>query len=654
MAGTTGDEGAERMGEDGRRRGSASGEGRAVRAASWRLASRLALLGALGLAPAAAADGAAAFELFGKKWFEGDAEAAPVEDPTPYRVRIVGPDPELVRKLEADSDLVQRADKPPSGYAGLIARVRGDLRRLTGTLYEEARYGAVLDATVAGRPLAAVGAFDPKPAGEIEVVVTVRPGREFVFGALTVRGRPDGVETGLVAGEPARASKVATAEERLVRAWKERGNPLVKVEDRRVVADHATGRLDVEIVLAPGPKAAFGRVRVEGAKDVNPELVAGRAGVPAGEPYDPDALRRSAKRLREMEALESVAVKEADALDADGTIPVVVHVGERKPNVIGGGVSISNTEGAAVQGWWAHRNLFGGAETLRLEAGLSRIGDASLTEPDFRIAGRFVKPGVVDWQTDFIATTTFLRENPEAYSRLAAQGSAGLARRFTEHLSGSAALELEQSRIRDVTGLNDYTLAGVLTTVEWDRRDNRLDPTEGFRLLMTARPTYDLKHSTTFAGFRADASAYRALDEGKRVVLAGRVAVATVTAEDIRAVPADRRLFAGGGGSVRGFDYQTLAPRDRKGKLVGGRSLVEASGEVRAKVTETIGVAAFLDAGNAFRDAVPAPGDLRYGAGLGLRYLTGIGPLRLDVAVPLDKQRRDPDFAFYVGLGQAF
>ncbi len=151
-------------------------------------------------------------------------------------------------------------------------------------------------------------------------------------------------------------------------------------------------------------------------------------------------------------------------------------------------------------------------------------------------------------------------------------------------------------------------------------------------------------------------SAYHAMDEAKKFIIAGRVTAGTIEGPDnVAEIPADRRFYAGGGGSIRGYDYQGVSPRLPNGELVGGNNLFTASVEVRLKITETIGIVPFLDMGGAFASNSPnLSEEFKMGAGLGLRYYTAIGPIRLDVAMPLNKGPYDPDWALYVGLGQAF
>jgi translocation and assembly module TamA len=169
-----------------------------------------------------------------------------------------------------------------------------------------------------------------------------------------------------------------------------------------------------------------------------------------------------------------------------------------------------------------------------------------------------------------------------------------------------------------------------------------------------AAPAYDFLKDKPFATFSADVSAYYPFGEGERFVLAGRAALATLIVDDITAVAADRRLYVGGAGSVRGYAFKNIGPRDSGGNIVGGRSSVIFSGELRYRINDQFGVAAFLDAGNAYSSMVPSFDGLKVGVGAGIRYLTPVGPIRLDVAVPLNPSTGDPAVGIYVGLGQAF
>lgn len=581
-----------------------------------------------------------------------------VPDPLPYSATftVTDADRKLEKALRQASELLERQKTPASGLTGLIARARQDAARLTAVLYENARYAGEVSILIDGRPLASVGPFDTIAARPVPVTVTVSAGAPFVFGRVSAAPLPDGTtleSLGLVAGKPAGSALIIAAEAKIVAAWQAAGHPLAVARPRDTVADHRALTLDVALAVDPGPPANFGRVSVEGAVAVDPQLILARAAIGSG-PYSSKITKRAETRLRDLGVFASVRVVPGEALDPDGTIPVTITVTERPPRVIGTSASYSNTEGLGVEVYWRHRNLFGGAEQLDLSASISRLLEGAF-DPDYRLAGVFRKPAVLDPLTDFTFRLEGYRRTTEAYRVTAVETEAGLAHIFSDTLTGSVGLSVARADTVDSLGVRDrhlpVTLTGKLT---WDARDNRLDPTSGFRGELMAAPAYDFYTDKAFATFRTDWAAYRAFGEGDRFVLAGRVAATVLAVDDVTAIATDKRVYAGGAGSVRGYAYQNIGPRDGAGNIIGGRSSLLFSGELRYRVNDQFGLVAFVDAGNASASMLPSFDDFKVGVGAGLRYLTAVGPIRLDVAVPLQPEKGDPSVAFYVGLGQAF
>ena len=242
---------------------------------------------------------------------------------------------------------------------------------------------------------------------------------------------------------------------------------------------------------------------------------------------------------------------------------------------------------------------------------------------------------------------------PIAVSRSKRQSS--VTYELSEEQTVSAGVEVEYARLTDSfnTDLETITVALPLEYVR-DTRDSKLNPTTGTRLALLVEPGYEINGGSTFVKLRAEASAYRALDTEKRFVVAGRVAAGSIYGASLSAIPANRRFYAGGGGSVRGYGYQDIGPVDASGDPTGGLSFVETSGELRIGVTEKIGIVPFVDAGLVSPNTSFSGSGFKVGAGVGLRYATPFGPLRIDVAVPLNKGPLDPDYGIYAGIGQAF
>jgi translocation and assembly module TamA len=257
--------------------------------------------------------------------------------------------------------------------------------------------------------------------------------------------------------------------------------------------------------------------------------------------------------------------------------------------------------------------------------------------------------------TDFTLGVETYRETTDAYQVTAAGGEVGLTQEFSNTLSGGLVFDLEKSKVDNAIQREDEYLIATLTgSLDWDHRDNKLNPSKGFRNFFTAAPAYNFDQDEAFATFTNDFSIYQAIDADRRFVLAGRVQGGVITVEDIRTVAPNRRLYAGGPGTVRGYAYQSLAPKNHKGDLIGGKSLFAATAELRYRINSTLGLAAFVDAGNAFEDYTPEFDKLKFGVGGGVRYLTPVGPLRVDLAFPVTPNKDDSWVALYVGLGQAF
>ncbi|ESY97082.1 autotransporter assembly complex family protein [Mesorhizobium sp. LNHC229A00] len=604
---------------------------------------------------------AAAFELFGiKLWGSSSDEDADIVDPLRYAVTISAPDADkdLVKKLENASALKSDEDRPVSGSLGLMAKARSDREQLVAALYADARYEGVVTVTIDGKPLDELPPdAEFKGPQPIPVAITISAGPKFTLGNIRLEGDAAGLmsaDYGLISGGDAGSGAVLKAEALIVRTLKEQGRPLARVTDRQIVADHATSTLDVTLTVAAGPVAGYGATTVEGTEKVDRDFTEYMTGLKRGKQYSPQEISDARDRLLALEVFNSVSFKEADKLDADGNIPIGVQVSERKPRYFGLGGTFSNTEGLGLEGYWGHRNLFGRAEKLRIDGAISGIGSNNLSELNYNAGIMFEKPGVIGPASKFFASVKTVLEHPDAYDHFSVKGSTGLSYELDKKQTVSAEVALDYSRIHDAFGKHKYLIASIPLQYVYDNRDNRLNPTTGFRLLAYAEPSYDILSGAAFLKLKGEGSAYQSLDTASKFVLAERVAVGSIVGTGLQNVPADRRFYSGGGGSVRGYAYQGIGPKDFTGQPIGGLSFFETSVEMRIAVTDTIGIVPFVDAGTVSTKSVPSFSDVKVGAGVGLRYVTPFGPLRIDAAVPLNRDPGDPHFGIYAGIGQAF
>lgn len=614
----------------------------------------------------------------------GPAPAAAVAVPgVPYtvRVEVQGADADVEAIANDTSTLKTLEKEAPPGPPGLVGRGRADIERIAAALMATGRYGAVVDVTVAGVSVLAQNAADvaqraPKP---IQTVIRITPGPVFTFGAVRVQPLDRGASetpvtlnrTGLEPGKPAPSTAVFGAESRIVDQLRAEGYPFAATKGRDVVADHARKQVDVTIKVAAGPRAPFGEVTISGTREVDPNVALGRVPFQPGDRYDPKKIKRLKDELAKLDVFSSIRVREAERPDASGRVPIAIEVEEKKFRYVGAAAKWDSVEGAGVNAYWGHRNLFGGAEKLRLDAGVGRLITNKPADYEYKLGLHFEKPGIITGYDDLLVDLIAQRERPDAYWRDGVKGVVAIRRQLTDELAIQVGVEGDYSKIRDTFGEKRFLLAGLPIVGTFDNTDDKLDPTRGVRITLQAAPYYNAKgEQKSLNIFKGQISAYWAFDEDGRYILAGKIGAGSVIGPSTTAdVPANRRFFAGGGGSIRGFAYQSASPYcdpslptppkalDCDDDVpLGGRSLLESSLEARIKVTDTIGVVPFVDAGAAFDKEFPDfKEDIRIGAGLGLRYYTAIGPIRLDVATPVvGRTKNDPRVAFYVSIGQSF
>lgn len=614
---------------------------------------------------------AQAFELLGFCIVKpcDEAEGTEFIDPHAYDVDfLLDPTtPDDVKKaILAASELWRGRDKPVAGAAGVISRAKSDYRRILAALYNSGRYAGEISIKLNGTEVSELetGAELPQRS---DLLVTVNPGAPYLLGrTLIINQAPETFdpkdkveapsEIGFATGELARADVVKQATDLSVDAWRQQGYPKAALLSKQVVANHPNNQLNVTLELQSGPKAAYGELVVSGANNMDPEFLAYMTGLKPGQEYDPDDIKKAYRRLDRLGVLATRKVNEADEVTRSGALPLELVVKERALRRFGVGTSLSSSDGAGVEAYWLHRNLFGKAERLRLDAKFSGIGASDeIDDHDYSLGATFTKPGVLSPDTDFTSHAYAKHEKNESYEEDGFGGSAKLTHFLSDEVTLAGGGFLEVSEFRDKFGKRNFTTTGLEGDALYDGRDNKLDPTSGIYARFNTKPFYEWEFNNPGARFETEARTYQAIDSEARTVVAARVKVGAVFGEGVSESAPSFLFHAGGGNSVRGFDYKGIGIIDANGKEGGGKSLFETSIEVRQKIMGNFGIVAFVDAGTVGSNSwVNFEEELSVGVGLGLRYYTGLGPIRLDVAIPTNKTSGDSDFAIYAGLGQAF
>ena len=567
-----------------------------------------------------------------------------------YEVRFEGiEDKALLENLHSASNTVAFKDKPPATVGLLGRRAEGDLPRLLQALKSNGYYGAEVDFAIdeSAEPVQVTFHIKPGPAYPLQSVKI-----ELTHEEAGVRSKlPSVGELKLAVGEAARARPIVDARDTILNRMRERGFPFVKVAEAEVVVDHSTREVSVSYVVDSGPAARFGETNVTGLQSVEESFVKTKLPWRKGDPFNAARFPELQNRLSETRLFSLIRITNGSEL-SEGLVPIQIEVKERKPRTVSLGVSYYTDEGPGAKVAWEHRNLLHGGERLNFDAKASGIG--------YEGKGTFRKPAFLRDDQSLLLNSRLARDDTDAFVSLNTELGLLVEREPRKGFRFGAGPAFRFARIDQQAGpdeqAQDFALLFFPAHLNHDTSDDLLNPSRGGRLALQLAPYQDtLDTDLRFIKAYGNYSRYYKVSEHPSLILAGRVAAGFMAGAERDAVPADVRFYAGGGGSVRGYPFQSVGPLFEDEPL-GGRSLLELGVELRARVTEKLGFALFLDGGSAFEASFPDFGEnVLWGTGIGVRYFTPVGPLRLDIGFPLERRESvDESFQIYVSIGQAF
>jgi translocation and assembly module TamA len=458
----------------------------------------------------------------------------------------------------------------------------------------------------------------------------------------------------------------------LERLWN-RGYLGAEVTNRAVLSDFSQGTATARFEVRTGAEAHYGQITVEGLDRTDPDYIRMMRPFETGDLAQREDLDEYRERLIETSLFSEVEVLPSLPAE-DGTTDILVRLNERKRRTLGGGVAYSTDIGPGVNAFWENRNLLRRGETLRISAIAS--------EPLQELGANFRKwrPQLPGYYT---LSTIARNEDTDAFNAQTFEVGGAIAKLwFDRNLTTEGGLRYQYSDIESFDSLGEdrdrdariqdvlFRAVSIPLTVFWNSQVAPLDPQRGFLAGVTVTPFFGTEDFTRIEGTYTDRVFWGEDDGG---TLAGRIMLGAIYGADRGQIPATERFYAGGGGSIRGYAFQEASPVDpRTGDILGGASVAEFNFELRQHVTRSIELAGFVDFGSSFEANTPDFDNVLVGAGLGIRYHTPIGPLRLDVAMPLDRREvfipdtdRDDDlepdrvfqdtaFQIYIALGQPF
>jgi translocation and assembly module TamA len=563
--------------------------------------------------------------------------------------------PEIQTLFKETADLFTLADKPLTSRLALARRLKSSVETgediLKSLGYYEGKVGSQTITNDKNSNTLINVTFNPGPLYKIGSVKLIASGTE--ENPDLVIPLPESLTPGAVGlkvGDPARAAAIVDAVNRIPDYLGSVGYPFSAVVATRYFLVPEEKLLDAEARVFPGEFARMGELAIEGDNPVKPGYVENLVTWKKGDPWNRDAIGRFRDALFSKGLFKSMEVSPGKQTAPDGTREVLLRL-ERAPlRTIGGSLNYDSNFGPGLEVSWEHRSLTGRGDDF--------LVDIPLWKDLQQLGLKYSLPYFFSPKQNFLASLSLLHEETDSYNLKSASVSGGLERQLSRHLMGKLMLSLETGTLDEFAlGTRKYRVLGLPASLEWNWADGFLDPTRGQRLAVSLAPYWGTYHGE-FRVFksRVDGYAYFDLLKNKSLILALRGTVGGIAGATTARLPSSLRFFAGGGGSLRGYRYQSVGPRTAADKPAGGNFLNEVSGELRYRFRESMGLVAFADGGNLYDqlDARDFGRNFLWGGGLGFRYYTSMGPFRVDVATPFTPRSGDSRFQLYISLGQSF
>jgi translocation and assembly module TamA len=566
-----------------------------------------------------------------------------------YNVEFQGiNNPETLTLLKSISHTVELEESPPATNTGLKRRAESDIPNLIKALHSLSYFNAKVEVEIhlEKQPPTVIfkvdtGPIYPLASFEIKPSPALGPG-PFPFQEINLQ------DLGISIGNPALPQTIVEGEELLILKMEKNGYPLAKIENREVIADQATHSIHVTLYINPGPLCYFGEITYKGHQRVASQFFNKKISWGVGDIYDPQKIERTQNALETSGLFSSIAITHGENVSDEGLVPIEIEIVESKHRSVGAGIGYSTDDGFGVLAEWEHRNICGCGEKLSfktLVAQRLQEGTLAYVIPDFRCP----KQDLI-WLADVMHQTT------KGYHASSYSFSGIIEKQMNDRtrLSYGGMYKCLRDTHSDNNG--SFNLVKAPFQIRWNNTNNLLDPTQGRSLNVKIIPSVQIfKPQFAYCINTITGSIYIPLRADKRLILAGKATLGAIFGEKRHTIPPSERFYAGNENLLRGYHYMTVSPL-RHHEPIGGRSMMIYSLEARLRATETFGWVLFYDFGNVYENYLPQfDKKILQSVGVGLRYNTPVGPLRLDFAVPLYRRRHiDESFQFYLSIGQAF
>lgn len=417
--------------------------------------------------------------------------------------------------------------------------------------------------------------------------------------------------------------------------------------NHRAILDNGNKNVHIEFYMDDAKQAKFGEFKFSGLKELKADYVKSFIEFNQGRCFKPRLIDETRDKLFKTGFFSKVDILfDENKITSKEELPIDFFFEEGKFRTIKTGLNLSSDEGLGLKLGWENRNIFARGQKLAFDTNIS-----SITK---NIEGNYTQPKFMSSNQALNISSKFSEDNLDEFNSTNWNNSVGVSRKLQNNWLASLAASYKIASVEENNNTELFGLLNFPFHLEQDKRNDILNPNKGHYLKFEITPYIDsLNKANSFFKSRMHTNKYFPFKAKLSPVLALRFATGSITSDNIKDIPADERFYVGGANSVRGYGYQRIT-QNRDGNLVGGKSFVETSLEMRLKFTQKIGGVLFVDGGSSYENQYPKLGqDMSYGIGFGVRYYTDFLPLRFDVAFPTD-DRNNRKYEYYISIGQAF
>lgn len=582
-----------------------------------------------------------------------------------YVTKVIGLDKVGLQSQFEQYSSLEKGKKKAANAAQVSARAAEDVALAERLLKSQGYYDGVASSAVAQQPGEPAAEGKEAKPGPIEVTITATPGMRYDFAGISIAGAaPEPTRIARTAlplktGDPIVTSNVLAGEANVALELPRQGYPFAKTGQRDVLLDGATHTGDYTLPLDAGPRSVFGGIETKG----DPVFGIDHLGVfpryKPGQLYDQRWTEDMRQALVATSLFSSVAVEPVDTgrKDPAGNSIVDLLVTQNKGpwRTLSGSGGYGTGEGVKVEGTWTHRNRFPPEGALQFGAIAGTLQQG--------VNASFIRSNAGQRDRTFSLSAAVDRQNFDAYEARTITLGINWSRvstpiwqkRWTWSIGAQLVGTNEQGAALNATDdrpRRNYLIAALPGQIGYDTSDDLLNPTRGVRVTARLSPEAAVRSGVRpYVRSQVQVVGYYPVTDS--IVLAGRALTGSILGISLDNLAPSRRFYSGGGGSVRGYGFQQLGPKDPQDNPIGGRTVTEFAAEARYRFGN-FGIVPFIDAGRIDDSSTPGLSGLRYGAGIGGRYYTNFGPMRLDIATPLNRQRGDSRITVYISIGQAF